>query len=273
MQKILKIELHRAFINWTFGVSIAIGCTIAISHLWFQVIPSICNLDNYLLGKGEYPVSVFNKWIGGEGISLQSALYNMLLPCLAILPYGDSLFCDKKSGYIKNILIKTSKKKFFLSKMISAFLSGAVACTVPLLLNLVLSAACLPSIIPESSSMTFPLFERSMFSNLFYKYPYRYIFIYLTIIFVFSGLFSCLALGLSYYVEKKYEIYIIPLIVYMLIDFVAGCIGFDCLSPKSYLRIDQPVPASFEIILIEYLVGMGLFICIYCYKGKKDEII
>ena len=105
MQKILKIELHRAFINWTFGVSIAIGCTIAISHLWFQVIPSICNLDNYLLGKGEYPVSVFNKWIGGEGISLQSALYNMLLPCLAILPYGDSLFCDKKSGYIKNILI------------------------------------------------------------------------------------------------------------------------------------------------------------------------
>ena len=183
------------------------------------------------------------------------------------------MFCDKKSGYIKNILIKTSKKKFFLSKMISAFLSGAVACTVPLLLNLVLSAACLPSIIPESSSMTFPLFERSMFSNLFYKYPYRYIFIYLTIIFVFSGLFSCLALGLSYYVEKKYEIYIIPLIVYMLIDFVAGCIGFDCLSPKSYLRIDQPVPASFEIILIEYLVGMGLFICIYCYKGKKDEII
>ena len=273
MLRSLKIEIHRAFYNRTFLLAIVIGSFITISHVWFQVLPCRDSLDNYLLGKGEYPVSVFNKWIGGEGISLQSSLCNLLLPCLAILPYGDSLFSDKKSGYIKNVLIKTSKRNYYISKIISAFLSGAVAYTIPLCANLALTAACLPSLIPESSSMTFPLFEKSMFSNLFYTHPYQYILIYMIILFWFSGIFSCVGLLLTYFVEKRYALFITPLIGYMLVDFIAGCIECDNLSPKTFLRIDQPVPASFGIILAELLVGATIIVYIYFYKGKRDEII
>ena len=40
---------------------------------------------------------------------MQSSLYFILLPALASLPYADSFFLDRKSGYIKQIVTRTKK--------------------------------------------------------------------------------------------------------------------------------------------------------------------
>jgi len=73
-------------------------------------------LDNYYTlrqAKGEYPLSLYNMWIGGQLGILQDSLYFFILPLLTVLPYADSLYTDKMSGYERNVLIRTSKLHYW----------------------------------------------------------------------------------------------------------------------------------------------------------------
>lgn len=67
MSTVLKMEMKRAFSGKAFWGTMLLGIGIACWQLVLVVIPNISMLDNYKLGKGEYPVSVFNSWLGGEG--------------------------------------------------------------------------------------------------------------------------------------------------------------------------------------------------------------
>lgn len=69
MSTVLKMEMKRAFSGKAFWGTMLLGIGIACWQLVLVVIPNISMLDNYKLGKGEYPVSVFNSWLGGEGYS------------------------------------------------------------------------------------------------------------------------------------------------------------------------------------------------------------
>ncbi|SHJ60815.1 hypothetical protein [Parasporobacterium paucivorans] len=271
MIRTLQFELNRALKNRSFSVSLLIGLGISISHVVLSVIPSVAQLDNYLLGKGEYPVSVFNKWIGGEAYSFQPELYFVLLPILCCIPYVDSLFVDRKTGYTKNIYIRTKKGYYYASKLLAVFISAGLVITIPLVLNLILAAAFLPSIIPESSSMTFPLFEASMWSEIFYAQPYLYICLYILVIFLFSGLISVIGLTVAFFVKTRFVALVIPFMGYILLDFVCAYTFLYKFSPKIFLRPNQPSPADFKVIATEFIVFALITAVIYYVKWKNDE--
>lgn len=272
MRKILKLELHRGFCSRTFLAIILLGMGLSITHTVFYVLQDVAPYTEEYVQRGIYPNSLFNRWIGGEYSTIQYYLYYLLIPCLAAMAYGESLFSDIHSGYIKHMLAKVPRKEFFIARMAAVFLTGGCACIFPLLFNLLSTAMFVPAVIPEASTMFFGLGEIWMFSHLYYTHPFQYILIYLVIIFLYAGLFAVAGMCLGYYVENKASIFVIPFAVYMLSGFITSYFGKEYLSPSCFLEISQSTAVRFDVIVVEFVIGSVLLLWIYLREGKRYEI-
>lgn len=272
MKNMIKIEMKRAFSNKNFWISILIGMLITGTQIFTWVLPAVEQLDNYMLGKGEYPISLFNTWIGASGHTFQLTLFFMVLPILACLPFADSCFVERESGYRIHILMKTEKKNYYVAKCIAIYISGGVAVVVPLLVNMMITAMCIPAIIPEASSRTFPVFEHSMWSLLFYTHPFYYLAGYFVMIFMYAGLFALWGIIASFYLKNKYLVILFPFMMYTVFGFIMDYIGKHKYSPMLFLRPDQPAGGVFWYVCLFYLILMTIFVLLLVYVEKEREI-
>ena len=136
----LRFELKRAFTNPLFFVASFISIGIIVCHIVFSVIPDSAEQGMYL-ETVRHPLNVFNRWIGGWPGSAFPSMYFFLLPLLATLPHGSTLYSDRKTGYSSLVVLRgLSSKRFYAAKYIATFLSGAVIAIVPLLLDFYLTS-------------------------------------------------------------------------------------------------------------------------------------
>lgn len=272
MKNMIRIEMKRAFFNGNYIVSLLIGHIIAGTHIYMRVLPAMSRVDNYLLGKGEYPVSLYNMWIGAGGATFQPVLFFMILPILCCMPYAGSCSLDRDCGYRMHILTKTNKYQYYFAKCVAVFLSGGTAIVIPLIMNLVVTAMFIPAVIPESTSKTFPLAEHSMWCELFYSHPMQYIGRYLFLIFLFAGLFALFGVIASFYIKNRYLVLLLPFIIYTMSNFILNYLALYKYSPEIFLSPDQPAGADFTYICIVYVSLFLGFIIILSYKGSRNEI-
>ena len=273
--KTLKLELKRAFCNRYFLIALLIGSAIALWQIIECVIPMIKWLDSVGLASGKsgaIPHSVFNKWLGVNFVSSQRFLYYLLLPLLAVLPHAGSYFGDIKSGYIKNIYMRTKRSNYIVSKYIAVFLSGAAVVAIPLLLNLGLTAACLPSLAPENTAGTFSIWPFTMWGELEILHPYIYTFLYILIDAVYAGLLATLALVFSFYLDNRFVVLFTPFLLYIFAYAVTDrVLGVPRLAPLNYL---QPVQQYYAIPLVVFGVMALLLVAplaLFCIKGARED--
>lgn len=270
--KLLNIELNRAIKSKTMIFVILLGCAITISQIFTYVIPiaalneSIV-VDNYPMMA---PVSVFQGWIGNVNILPQSYMFFLLLPLLASIPFADSFFTDRKDGYIKNVLIRTKKKDYFIAKYIATFISGGLAVTIPLTLNLIFAAMYLPSFVP-SVTQSFGIGPAHLWSKIFFTHPYIYLISFLILIFIFSGLIATIGLAVSFFIEYRFLSLIIPFIIYIFIYTVFGSYNMPQYIPFYFLQPGFEVCNGY-IVLIETLVMALLTFGIFYFWGVKEDI-
>ncbi|MDD4414479.1 MAG: hypothetical protein PHR14_08050 [Oscillospiraceae bacterium] len=275
MKQIFKNELRRAFTGIPFFIAIAIGTVIAFWQVIQYVIPLtefVNDVHTYAGKPGLFPLSVFNKWIGAERTGLPSYLFFLVIPLLASLPYGDSYFQDRKTGYIRHILIRQNKVQYYVAKFIAVFLSGAVVVVIPLIINLGMSALILPSVLPEVSTHTHAIYAHSMWSSLYYAHPYVYIGLYLLLIFIFSGLWASISLSVSFFSGNRYVVLLFPFVFYVFIHAITNLLNIDRMSPSVFLRPSQPEAyISFPIILGEAVLLLLMTGGFFVAKGKADD--
>lgn len=280
MNTILKFEFKRAFLSPYFIGALIIGCLITISHFIFSVLPATHWLDIYLLGKGDYPSSVFNTWIEMDGSSIQLRMFTMMLPLLASMPYGDSLYQDSKDGYMNNIVTRIEKKAYLIAKLIASFIAGGIVVIIPVIMNLYLTSLIIPTLIPEPTAMTFPISSRNMWCELFYSNPLLYIVCFLIIIFMYAGIFSIMGLALSTYVKNRFAILVFSFIAVYFISYILEYLAivferYELLNflPYNFLRLDQPGKNSFVAIILEGFLILACTLIIYFRKEEKNETI
>lgn len=268
MRKMLKFELHRAFHHKFFLIALLIGTVIAVSHVFQNVLP----MYKYLLSTaadGLYPHSVFDKWIGGEGHSLQPMLFYLLFPLIAVLPFADSYFSDVQTGYMKNICTRTEKKNYCIAKYCATFISAGFVIVFPLVLNLILTACILPSVPPDPVAGTYGIWEFTTMGSIFLRFPYLYVLIYLLIDFIFGGLFACLSLVASFFVSNKFIVLLVPFVSYLFMYAVFGNSMWNpaiFLSPFSRMNVTIPL----------WIMGGILFILttvVFFYQSNRNEIL
>lgn len=271
MLKLIKIEFSRAFKNKYLLLSIFIGCLIAITHVIQNVIPCVKALD-LDWSKGFYPHSVFNKWMGGEIYSIQPYLYFLIAPILAAIPFADSFYLDKKSGFLKNIFIRTKKRNYYISKYLSTFITGGAAVVIPLALNFILTSMFLPALTPESCAGTFMIMDMSMWADLFYSNPYIYVLMYLILDFVFFGLVATIALAISHSLNNRFAVLLAPFLYYVIFMFTLNLTGNSLFDPSIILKPSQPYTGiDINIIIIEIAILLAITSGIFIYKGVRDD--
>ena len=115
MNKLIKIELERAFKNKMLIISVVIGLVIVGFNIWNEIIPARKTLDKLLeIGKhsGIQLPGLYMKWMGVRPWSYVF-LYYFIMPLLTALPYSISILMDVKKHYVNNIFTRIDKKKYY----------------------------------------------------------------------------------------------------------------------------------------------------------------
>ena len=183
----VKFEMYRAFHSRTFVISLLIGSIIcALDLITFCV----------MVGPGgRYLVQA---WIGTDYLFAYNQMFYILLPVLACLPYGGSLYTDVKNGYDKNICVKASRLNYAFAKSVSVFLSGFVSVCLPLVVNLFIAAGMYSNYVPERLNATsIALDDIYLFAAISDKNPAIYCLVYILVDSLFAGAMALRAVSLQ----------------------------------------------------------------------------
>lgn len=280
MKQSIKIELQKAFRN-KFTIHILILLLIlTVAHV-IEKIEAFKYYREYL-DSGENTgnpiitvVSVFTNWIGTDVLSIKSNFFYFILPIVATIPFGWSMIDEMNSGYVKNILCKTSRKSYFISKYIAVFVSGAVMIMIPLILNYVLLSMYLPSIKAERAYPYGVVGEPSMWSGIYYEHPLVYIILYILLDAIFAGLLASISTASAFFIKQRLAVILIPFFIVLFLDYLnMAIILISEFSPMKFLRA---LPTAFDrygwIIFFEAAIFLISTLGVVLWKEKKYEVL
>ena len=114
MKQILKIEISRAFRTKGMLFSLIGGCVLSVLHIIQYQIPAHQTLLQRAFETAPIwtPPNVAGTWIAGNGYNLEGFAYFLVVPILAMLPYGVSYFSDQEQGVLK-YLYESEEERLF----------------------------------------------------------------------------------------------------------------------------------------------------------------
>lgn len=288
MKKLLKLELKKAFCNPGFAVCLMIGavlvcisaCHTASAYYGEHGVIALyeyCMNSGVMLREGPEAVTVYNSWLGAR-VDLGAVVFFYLVPLLAVLPCGWSIATEINGGYLKTIVPKVGRKKYFSAKLLAAFISGGTAIASIMLLSLVVTAALVPAVKPNPyNNMYYWVYHGDLFSTIAFSHPLAYALLYVIIDFLFAGLFACLSLVVALYSEKYIAALVVPYIVVILCDVARNFLNYICyieISPLNLMCSLPPLSAAKPYIVIGWFVLYSTVILIFGLgKGMKKEIV
>lgn len=286
--RLLRIELKKATHNKFFIISVILGITIGAFSAAYVSGGFVGRDIGEIVGYApDAPIEVirnpltaiytlFSNVLSTEYSSVAPSVFYFLLPFIAMLGYGWSYNSELRSGYIKNIVVRTGKVNYFASKYIATFISGGLVCLIPLLSNLLLAAAFCPAVTPNPYYNIYygmPIFE--LWSKYFYSQPYIYLLLMFTLSFIISGIFACTQLAFSMFIKNKFAVIILPFIIFVAYDYFCqtflNTVTETEMSPQKMisagLSCDYPVPVAVTVLVI-----FAISLSVTMIKGKKSDV-
>ena len=274
MKEIYTNEIKRAFNTIGMKLALLVGCALSIWHVITVIMP-ISEGQNYELSANAIddlyvPISLFSTWMGNELFPIQSYIFYLILPLLAVLPFGSSFFEDIKSGYIINVCTRVEKKLYFKAKYLAVFLSGGVAVVAPLLLNLVLSSMFMPAFIPDNGTVG-TISPTTMAYEVFFTHPLIYVLMLIVIDFIFAGVIATLALSYTYFTEHRFGVMIVPFVFYFFIYSLTNLI--DKTDYSLFFMLNGGANNNYlPVYILYFLLFFALSYVIFMWKGKKQDV-
>lgn len=272
-RNVLKEELNRALKGNGMVLALIIGCVITISHMLKYQLPAYYNnaMMDYERFPMLYPFVVSDTWLAGNMSTLESFIYYLILPIVAVLPFGTSYFTDIQSGFLKSMYMKTTRREYLMGKYITTFLSGGIAVTLPLVINLIGALIFLPNL---SAQVTMPyngIGAAHFLNEIYYTYPLIYIFFFLCLDFVFGGIFASVALTCSFLSDYKIVVMICPFFLQLTIHVFVSF--FDKVDYSSVFFLNSGYGIKhLGVVFIYILLGICIPFFIFLCKGKKEDV-
>jgi hypothetical protein len=286
----IKLECKKAICNIFFLAAILIGCAITFltlaprlqSYYHDMEMNKIVSAQEGVLYNSYMRIeTLFSHWIGSDAITPGSTNYFFLFPLLIAIPFGWSYCAERRSGYVRNMVIRAGRTHYHLSKYMGLFLSGGLAMTIPLLFNFLLTAMFIPAVKPDPSYITsYGIISSSFLSMIFYTRPFLYVFLYLLIDFVVCGLIACLCFTVGVFVRIRIVAVLAPFFIllsfhYLCYSFVYTQPGvvYTELSPMAFLR---PVAAAYNtnwlVVLLWGVALFGITFGLSVIRGRRHQI-
>ena len=123
MNEILKEEIRRSIRSRGMAMSLILGGIIATAQvIQYQCRNSYWNLTrNMEAASILYPFSAADSWLAGGAVCMEAFIYFLLIPILAVLPFGTSYFSDQTSGFLKGLYTRVSRRDYLTAKYCGVF--------------------------------------------------------------------------------------------------------------------------------------------------------
>lgn len=277
--KIRILEIRRAFHSRGMVLALIIGCILAFAHvIQYQIIPFYLDGGIVTLEYSEFskirtvtPPCVADTWLAGNSANWVSFVYFLLLPILAMLPFGVSYFSDRESGYLKSVYTRMPRKQYLMNKYLATFLSGGVAVTIPLILNLLCTMVLLPNLNPSVVLPRNGIGATCLFYELYFSHPLLYTWIFVGIDFLLGGMFACVALSASYLSDYKVIVGIVPFFLQLGIHILVTMLGKIDYSSVFFAQAGYGLK-HWWVFIVYVLAGVVISRLIFCRKGEKEDV-
>lgn len=264
MSSVWKNEFRRSFCNKGMLLSLAIGIGLVIWHQMTFVWPVALEIEEF-----DCIESLYYRWLGGNGFSVQNYVFFMILPLLSSLPVG-SIYCkDLKSRYYMHYYLRGQKKQYLLARYVTTFVVGGLSVLIPLVISIVLTAMKFPALRPEVI-MSYEPYRNAVGHSLYFSHPFLFVMLMCFIIFVFAGGFATIVLLVSFHTQYAIVASITPFALYYFL-YSLNCIFLQTSwsAPDCFLNPARGVCMTKELILggiIFFMIG-----AIYLGKARRYE--
>lgn len=224
MKTAIRSELYKAVHTRMLYIAIATGLVICAVDVISCIgliqefdtrIASIVN-RNASLRTGHTGYSLFYLWMGISSTNLGGGLFHIVWPALAAMAYGWSYNEERRSGLYNQIVIRSSPTAYYNAKYIGVFVSGGLAVSVPLLINLLVNALILPYDVPFPGTIPNGYF----LSQFFYTCPWAYGLIWCCMVFLMGGAAACFCFLSGTKLRHSVMVILAPYAMYICIDAV-----------------------------------------------------
>jgi hypothetical protein len=281
MKRVLKHELSKLRQSNTFKFAVAAGCLFSLIHFvytafyvkWayydnFDYISHPAGLDN---------ISLLFRFLGCDNFTVAGKLFYLVFPILAALPYGASLYTERKNGYQLQIISRVGKKKYLAAKFITAFISGFVVILIALVINLMLCAMICPLSGVHILTLEMPMSQGHFCVNLFYNYPALFLIAAILMSSIWGGVCAALAMAAESFIHNAVIIILFPFIMTYLVEFFVEYLKGVLFNTSYELRpiclfqavCDNMNPAWYIAIL--QICTLAIEFGIYFVRGIKRE--
>ncbi|MFJ5789347.1 NADH dehydrogenase FAD-containing subunit [Lysinibacillus sp. NPDC093197] len=232
-------------------------------------------------------ISPHKHWLGFTN-NLASELYYLLFPLLISIALIDSIYRERKSGYLLFTFMRMDRRKYYIAKIATTFLTAFFMFVLPLCLGVVLvnlftnhwDYTAYANIykgfvegtlaIPDNAISVFKGDIQPLFSDLLSISPYLYVAVFYIIGGLFASAYVCLGLALSIFIKNYYLLILMPQIIYTSLWFFGTnnpkWVPFFFLAPEG-IHGDN----SISIMVVEFLMQISLTIVIYVIGMRKYE--
>ncbi len=275
MKRVMKIEFERAYRSIGMKAALGIGLFIAVIQFIQYSYPWRNHILTWFSGSdNEYPLSLFNMWIGVDDTHPWLAVYMTIFPILAAMPYGVSYYLDIKSGYVRNVCVRSGKKKYLAAKYFAVFVSAGTTVLIPMIFNLLLTAAFFPALIPSMNGLFAPG-GVGMFAGIFYTNPWLYVLIYLMMYFIYGGVLASISIAVTDFIRNSFLILLFPFIIYYGTGLLSPFIRVDFIKEISMRRLLTMTQyrsiSEYTFFGLPLLIGF-ISLTVYCVRGIKNDI-
>ena len=217
-----KNELKRAFTSNGMKVSLLVGGTLCILYIismyknYYRVLDLIESVGGY---RRQSLATPFDAWMLGHVTPYKIYYYN-ILPLLAVIPFAGTFCREFSSGYIKNVLIRTDRRKYLFNKYFAACIAGGFSTTLPVIVNLLWTFTYHSFQMPSPAGVSNLVGTGTILCDLYYSNPFVYCILFIMLIYLFSAIMTGASMIVSFFTKNIFSVYLIPFISIVLLEIV-----------------------------------------------------
>ena len=222
----------------------------------------------------QFATPLMQTWIGTDYQFVTNSLFYALLPILAALPYAGTYYEDIKTGYLKNILLHTSRRGYYMAKSFVVFVMAAITVMIPLLLDLMAVMTIYPLRMPERLEfLSAGILDVNLFSGLYETNGALYALAFILLDGLFAGLLALVSVCVAERVESMFSAIVIPFAFYIMWSTVMMENNDGRFSVMEMLNPRQSVVFSrLQVVLMA--VGGTLIIILWLFlKGRRKDVL
>ncbi|MBQ7755685.1 MAG: hypothetical protein IJ401_00045 [Oscillospiraceae bacterium] len=213
--------------------------------------------------------------------SVYIGYFEMLFPFIAIMPFCFSYITDRQQNNISVISIRGSRKSYYFSSLLTAFIGGFLIIFIPLLVNFILNVTTFPldSMLDDTNMNTYSFshiteyWKKYVFAYLYVKNPVIHNLLFILIPSVFSGNVCVFVYAVSFFFKRYKLLLFLP---FYAVHYVLSALESKFKINVYYFRYITQLEVlngksvGFFIFFNVMLVGISLIILLR--KIKSDEL-